>query len=144
MVRRIDWRGHNGKQVSTRSAPVPTPYAIVDFPGNPNIGDQFLAPNGSTYQWDGTVWVGVYLDASDTAIVPIDINPPLNPVQGQLWWRNDPDANLFIFYFDGNSSQWVPAAQPNPNTSGQTGIEEAPNDGQIYARSNGAWVVITP
>jgi len=33
---------------------------------------------------------------------------------GQMWWRNDPDGNLFIWYNDGNSSQWVPAT---PNTS---------------------------
>jgi Chaperone of endosialidase len=41
-----------------------------------------------------------------TTIAP---TPPASPVQGQLWWRNDPDGNLFISYNDGNSTQWVPA-----------------------------------
>jgi hypothetical protein len=40
--------------------------------------------------------------------------PPASPAVGQMWWRNDPDGNLFIWYNDGNSSQWVPAT---PNTS---------------------------
>jgi hypothetical protein len=48
----------------------------------------------------------------------IAATPPANPVQGQLWWRNDPDGNLFISYDDGNSTQWVPAV---PASSGPVG-----------------------
>ena len=39
----------------------------------------------------------------------IAATPPATPLQGQLWWRNDPDGNLYISYNDGNSTQWVPA-----------------------------------
>jgi hypothetical protein len=141
MTRKIDWRGQN-KQPTVRSNVSVSPFAIVDFPPNPNIGDQFLAPNGATYEWDGIVWIGVYLDSPSTSVVPIDVNPPFGAKIGQLWWRTDPDANLYILYNDGNSTQWVPAAMPNSNASGNTGIEDAPNDGNIYARQNGAWVIV--
>jgi len=40
--------------------------------------------------------------------VVIDPTPPLNPNVGDLWWR-DTDGNLFVYYDDGNSRQWVPA-----------------------------------
>jgi hypothetical protein len=41
--------------------------------------------------------------------VTIGAAAPSSPSPGQLWWRNDPDGNLFIYYNDGNTSQWVPA-----------------------------------
>ena len=34
--------------------------------------------------------------------------PPASPQQGDLWW-NTLDANLFIYYVDGSSAQWVEA-----------------------------------
>jgi hypothetical protein len=55
------------------------------------------------------------LDTMYTAFNALVVNAtiaataPAAPVQGQLWWRNDPDGNLYISYNDGNSTQWVPA-----------------------------------
>jgi hypothetical protein len=53
------------------------------------------------YVSDGTAWVApaVYVGA----------DPPAAPGVGQLWWRTDPDGDLFIYYDDGTSSQFVPA-----------------------------------
>lgn len=31
--------------------------AALDFPANPTVGQQYAAPNGITYQWDGAAWV---------------------------------------------------------------------------------------
>lgn len=31
--------------------------AALDFPSNPTVGQQYAAPNGVTYQWDGAAWV---------------------------------------------------------------------------------------
>ena len=38
--------------------------------------------------------------------------PPTSPVNGQLWWDQD-TGRLFIYYIDGDSSQWVEAT-PTP------------------------------
>jgi len=42
---------------------------------------------------------------------------PGSPTAGQLWW-NSTLGTLYIFYNDGNSSQWVPAT---PATAAQSG-----------------------
>jgi hypothetical protein len=42
------------------------------------------------------------------AATSIGDSPPSTPVGGQLWWESD-SGNLFIWYDDGTSSQWVPA-----------------------------------
>jgi Fibritin C-terminal region len=140
MIKKTDWRGQSNrpKQMTPYMQVIPTPYALMDFPAAPNLGDQFLAPNGTLYQWDGTVWIGVSDSTVGSFLVPVGLEPPLNPQPGQLWWRNDPDGNLYLFYNDGNSSQWVPAAQPNSGG----GIPDAPADGQQYVRQDGAWVAV--
>jgi hypothetical protein len=81
----------------------------LDFPPNPTDGDEYAAPNGVTYAWDGAVWVVAGAGAAD-ALVPIGPTPPDPAAHGQLWWRNDPDANLYIRYNDGFDFHWVPAS----------------------------------
>lgn len=41
--------------------------------------------------------------------VVVNSIPPQNPKQGDLWW-NTIEANLFIWYADGSSQQWVDAS----------------------------------
>jgi hypothetical protein len=41
------------------------------------------------------------------------VTPPFNPALNQLWWNSDGSAGggqLYVYYNDGNSTQWVPAA----------------------------------
>ena len=70
--------------------------------------DQVLAKNSAT-NYD-TKWVtpaaGASVTASDTA--------PVSPTAGALWW-NSVLGTMFIYYNDGNTTQWVPAA---PSASG--------------------------
>ncbi|HSY76605.1 MAG TPA: hypothetical protein VK890_07100, partial [Bacteroidia bacterium] len=33
-----------------------SPFVVIDFPSNPQIGDQFTAQNGVIYFFDGFVW----------------------------------------------------------------------------------------
>jgi hypothetical protein len=42
------------------------------------------------------------------AATSIGDSPPSTPTAGQLWWESD-GGNLYIWYDDGTSSQWVPA-----------------------------------
>ena len=46
----------------------------LDFPNSPTNGQQYAAPNGATYQWDGVVW----------AVVPVGSAPPSGPAGGDL------------------------------------------------------------
>ena len=148
MIKRVDWRGQTKQPPQLKSVTTyknVSPYAIIDFPINPNIGDQFLAPNGCTYEWDGYVWMGVAGSTPSGGLnVPIDPLPPAGAQPGQLWWRNDPDGNLYILYSDGTSTQWVPAGQPLVGPAGPPSFPDAPSDGQMYVRQDGTWVLLPP
>jgi len=41
--------------------------------------------------------------------VPSTVNPPPNPSDGNLWYNAD-DGRLYVYYNDGNSTQWVDAS----------------------------------
>src|SRR5215813_8457982 len=79
--------------------------AALDFPSSPTVGQQFAAPNGALYSWDGAVWTALPGGWS----VFIGPSPPPSPPTGEMWWRSDPDQNLYIYFDDGNSKQWVTA-----------------------------------
>ncbi|HKE83324.1 MAG TPA: hypothetical protein VKB50_06205, partial [Vicinamibacterales bacterium] len=54
--------------------------------------------------------------------------PPPTPQVGQLWWRSDPDGNLFIYYDDGNSKQFVPAVPSSVGPWSVSGATVTPTD----------------
>jgi hypothetical protein len=37
----------------------------------------------------------------------IGVSPPPSPVVGQTWWESD-SGSSFVYYDDGNTTQWVP------------------------------------
>jgi len=43
------------------------------------------------------------------ASVTVSDTPPASPAAGNLWWESD-SGTLFIYYNDGNTSQWVAVA----------------------------------
>jgi hypothetical protein len=65
--------------------------------------------------------------------VDLDSVPPVNPQIGQLWF-DSVGGQLYVYYDDGNTSQWVIAVNSG------AGISDAPTDNTTYARNNGAWV----
>ena len=68
-----------------------------------------------------------------STLVHMDPNPPTGTnYDGQLWWDTD-DGNLYVYYSDSDSNQWVEA---NVTTG------EAPSDGLIYGRKDGNWSVV--
>lgn len=50
-----------------------------------------------------------------SASISISDTPPVSPAAGALWWNSVLGA-LFLYYNDGNSTQWVPAA-PSPSSA---------------------------
>lgn len=84
---------------------------MIDFPASPAVDQLFQASNNAIYKWNGTIWVAV----GNTAALYVGDTPPVNPWKTQLWFKSD-EARLYIYYDDGNTTQWVPAA-PIPATS---------------------------
>jgi len=64
--------------------------------------------------------------------------PPASPSPGSEWWDSN-SAQLYIFYNDGTSSQWVVA---NHAVMAEGGITDAPTDGKGYGRQNAAWTQV--
>ncbi len=75
----------------------------LNFPNAPDDGDIYegYVWNDTVGAWQSTTAGGGSIDASS--------NPPASPNAGDLWWDSD-NGNLYIYYFDGNSSQWVSAS----------------------------------
>ena len=105
--------GRKPVKVWTGSAWVTKPAKLLErervglmafrFSGRPTVGQQYAPAGGPVYRWNGSAWAvlqGVPSSAhmSDTA--------PLDPEAGQLWWDSD-SGNLFIWYVDADSAQWV-------------------------------------
>jgi hypothetical protein len=49
-----------------------------------------------------------YVDAKPSGGAVISDTPPPSPTAGTLWWKSDV-GNTYVYYNDGNSSQWVAA-----------------------------------
>ena len=63
--------------------------------------------------------------AATVTVIPATIqdNPPLNPNPGELWWESD-TGDLFIYYQDADTAQWVTTntgGRGDPGEKGQKG-----------------------
>jgi len=94
--------------------------ANLTFPNNPYENQQ-VSNSGQTWIWNGVAWDlliggsssggGTSLDVSDTA--------PSDPSPGSLWF-NSLDGNLYVYYEDDDSAQWIQPAS-SPYGSGSSG-----------------------
>lgn len=78
------------------------------------LAGQVLAYNGTNWYAQTIQGEGVY----------VDVAPPVNPSQGDLWWDTI-SGQLFIYYEDPQSSQWV-AANANAGPAGPPGPPGSP------------------
>ena len=96
----------------TPGPPGPAGPAGPGVPAGGTAGQVLEKATGADFD---TVWATLAAGGSRVTIQP---SPPASPAVGDLWWRNNPDGVLFVYYNDGNSTQWVPAT---PTTSGPPG-----------------------
>lgn len=90
------------------------------------------------------------------AIISSEI--PITPANGQIWWNND-TGDAYIYYDDGNSSQWVSLSNSNSSFVYQKVYvsDSAPtqnivngnlwfngNDGRLYVRYSDIWTDASP
>ena len=68
----------------------------------------FLVDVAAVNVYDGSAWVEV----SGGGGVTVSATAPASPDDGDLWWDSD-DGELYLYYNDGSSSQWVAAAGPS-------------------------------
>lgn len=92
------------------------------IPAGGAVGQVLTKKSGTDYD---TIWSNP-ASGGGGARVFVGATAPSLPTVGDLWWRNDPDGVLFIYYDDGNSQQWVPATptikgDPGPPGTGGAG-----------------------
>ena len=129
------------------------PSGIPDAPGDGNtygrrnfdweIVDEFPeAPfDGQTYGRQDGAWTPV--TGGGGSSVTVSDTPPISPKLGDLWW-DSVGGQLYVWYTDANSSQWVAASNSTGSAGGGGGgLPDAPNDGTAYARKSAAWANLT-
>lgn len=87
---------------------------MIDFPANPTPGQTFVN-QGITWRWDGVKWT-----MGGTSPINFGDTPPTNPMPGTLWW-NTVVGQLYVWYVDPNTSQWVIAV--NTGVAGPQGVQ---------------------
>ena len=103
-------------------------------PPNPGEGDLWFNTDDDTLNvFDGTSWVQV----SGGPTVVIQDTPPLNAQDGDLWWDSSPGSGqLFIWYDDGTSAQWVAASSVGGTGSATIEISDSeptsPQSGTLW------------
>ena len=139
-----NWGNHANAGYLTSNA-----IAVADIaPASPTSGDLWWNSNSGVlkiyYQdVDTSQWV----DASPTAssvqgakVITSDL-PPMNPVQGDLWW-NSSEGSLKVYFSDGDSNQWVDASPGGVITGGGASVttSDAPPsnaaDGDLWWQSD--------
>ena len=83
--------------------------ARLDFPASPTVGQLAPLSNGVTYQWDGQKWNTQIVDSYANSGGNPGVTPPPNPAPGTFWWDST-SGQLYIWYVDTNSAQWMQAA----------------------------------
>jgi len=105
--------------------------ARIDFPSNPSNGQTLtvtVAGANTVYTYNSTygVWrskgTATTISSGGGASVTTSNTAPSSPSSGDLWW-NSMDGNMYVYYNDGDSNQWVQSnvAQPGPTGSGGSG-----------------------
>jgi len=107
--------------------------AVFDFPTAPAVDDTYTA-SGITYVWNGQGWA---VQSSVThGLHTISDDPPVGPSQGDLWFESDIGI-LWIWYNDGNTSQWVQVNGYSSSTGeGTGGLDQATAD-NLYVNLTG-------
>mgnify|MGYP000665672486 CR=1 FL=1 len=74
--------------------------AAMDFPASPTDGQVY-----ENYVWSAATGAWLSRGVTQTTAVTSDVAPS-NPKAGDMWY-NSTDGVMYLYYYDGNSSQWV-------------------------------------
>jgi len=83
----------------------------LNFPDAPADGQIFQ-------NWTWSAATGAWLPSSTVGSgIIVSDTPPASPTAGALWWESD-TGTMYVYYNDGNSSQWVQVLAGAPPKTG--------------------------
>jgi microcystin-dependent protein len=97
----VNGSGNNQDLIAIRFFTTLTSYKTGDFVVNA----------GALFRANVNITPGTFNPNQWLLIIPtisMGTNPPASPQQGQFWWNSN-DGQLYVYYNDGNSIQWVVA-----------------------------------
>lgn len=110
---------------------------MFDYPASPPVGTTVTVPDGTLRLWDGVKWNPAVGPGQNVLQAFVGDAPPTSPFHGELWFDSK-SPQLYIWYSDPNSSQWVVV------TGDVGGLNsDAPSDGNAYGRRNGIWTDVS-
>lgn len=121
--------------------------ARINFPSNPSNGQTLTVTIGSantiyTYNSTYSVWRSLgtasnIVSGGGGASVTTSNTAPSSPSAGDLWW-NSMDGNMYVYYNDGDSNQWVQSNPAQPGPAGPAGSGSGGTSVTVYS-SNSAF-----
>lgn len=102
------------------------------------IGD---APSdGNMYARKNAAWSVITGGGGGGANVYVQDTAPVGATAGSLWW-NSSNGQLYVYYYDGNSTQWVFAASGGPPAIASPARNYIVNGGMMVSQENGSTAV---
>jgi hypothetical protein len=115
----------------------------INFPASPTVGQTVVA-NGITWTWSGATWKskGAIIEGPTGPTGPTSTAPgptgatgakgkfttsdtaPVSPSTGDAWFDSI-RGFTYVYYTDGDSSQWVQVGSANMGPTGVTGATGA-------------------
>ena len=121
----------------------PTPPYVLPTASTTSLGGVII--DGSTITINGSGVISATPQGGPGpgggASVTISSTPPPSPAVGNLWW-DDVGGQMYIWYDDGNTQQWVAVNNPGAGPPGPI-ASDAPFDSTLYGRVNGSWRNLT-
>jgi hypothetical protein len=94
---------------------------MIDFPSSPTNGQVFIS-GGVSWTWDGAKWTSTAGVGKVGNKTTISDTPPTAPQVGDFWLDSGTSGvQLYVWYDDGNSQQWVAASNLGGNFLPLTG-----------------------
>lgn len=145
--------GNTGTLISvtdtaSRKVSIPGTLEINALSANGSLGTAgyALVSNGSSTYWSmnpgytgSAGYVGSIGYTGSKGISYVGNTAPLNPVNGDTWWNNEVGIR-YVYYSDGDSSQWVQESAVGPKgTVGYTGSSAPYPAAGIPVSTGTAW-----
>ena len=116
-------------------------YAAIGYTGS--AGSGYTGSVGGL-GYTGSAGAGYTGSSGTEAVVYIGTTAPTSPIAGKFWYKSD-EATLYVYYNDGDTSQWVGITATGGNGSGGSLIPFNLQSGSytLQASDNSSMVSIT-